>query len=39
MIFFGIEYAHLKVFSIFIDRCSLRLQIVDLKGQYSSGTE
>ena len=39
MIFFGIEYARLKVFSIFIDRCSLRLQIVDLKGQYSSGTK
>ncbi len=39
MNFFGIEYAHLKVFSIFIDRCSLRLHLVDLKGQYSSGTE
>ena len=39
MNFFGIEYTHLKVFSIFIDRCSLRLRLVDLKGQYSSGTE
>ncbi len=39
MNFFRIEYAHLKVFSIFIDRSSLRLRLVDLKGQYSSGIE
>ena len=39
MNFFGMDYAHLKVFSIFIDRSSLRLHLVDLKGQYSSGIE